>query len=131
MCDRIYPIREQPRKSPSWIGLIVFHKINILKNLAKFTSEYLRTSLFLMNLQSCGLQLYWEATVAQVFSFEFCEIFWDIYFIEHLWVSIFKWGKIILKIAFSTRLCLYIILINIFDKSYFKSTSPDHIRRKY
>ena len=55
------------------------------KNFAKYTCKKMCRSLFLIKLQASGLQPYLEREpVAQVFSFEFCEIFKNTYFTKHL-----------------------------------------------
>ena len=55
-------------------------KIGVLKNFAKFTRKHLCQSPFLIKLQ----------TLAQMVSCEFCEIFKNIFFTEHLWTTAFK-----------------------------------------
>ena len=43
---------------------------------------------FLIKLQASGLQLYIKKeTLAQMFSFEFCKIFKNTFFKEHLWTT--------------------------------------------
>ena len=57
----------------------VFFKKGVLKNFAKFAGKYLCQSIFFNKVagyfQGRGLQLYSKRTLAQVFSYEFCEIF--------------------------------------------------------
>ena len=56
-----------------------FHKKVVLKNFALFTGKNLCWGLFLIK-----LQLYQNQTPAQVFSCEYCKIFKNTYFEEHL-----------------------------------------------
>ena len=55
----------------------VFYKKGVLVNFAKFTGKHLRQSLFLIK----------EETLAQAFSCEFCEIYKNSFFTEHLWAT--------------------------------------------
>ena len=57
----------------------MFFKINFLKKFAIFTGKKQRWSLFLI--KKAGLK-----TLTQVFSYEYCEIFQNSFFIEH-----FRW----------------------------------------
>ena len=62
----------------------VVYKKSGLKNFAKFTGKHLCQRLFLIKLQGSDLQLYLKKALAQVFSCEFCEIFKNIFYTEHL-----------------------------------------------
>ena len=55
-----------------------------LKNFTKFTGKHLCLTLFLIKLQPSDLQVFKKETPTQVFSREFCEIFRDTIFTEHL-----------------------------------------------
>ena len=63
----------------------------VLKNFAKFTRKHLYQSLFCNKV--AGLQLpqtynfIKKGTLAQMFSCEFCEIFKNTFFTEHLWTT--------------------------------------------
>ena len=57
----------------------MFFKIDILKNLAMFTGKHLCYSC-----RAGGLQLYYKEIPTQVLSCEYCEIFKNTYFEEHL-----------------------------------------------
>ena len=61
----------------------LFFKKSVLKNFAKFAGKYLCQSLIFNKVagyfQGRGLQLYSKRTLAQVFSYEFCEIFKNIF----------------------------------------------------
>ena len=48
----------------------------VLENFAKFTVKHLFQSLFIK-----------KGTLAQVLSYEFCQIFKSIFFTEHLWTA--------------------------------------------
>ena len=61
----------------------VFCKKNVPENFAKFTGKHLCWSLFLTKFQVSGLQ-FAKNTPAQEFFCEFCEIFRNIFFTEHL-----------------------------------------------
>ena len=61
-------------------------KKDVLRNFAKFTGKHLCQSLFLI--KNCNFIK--TETLAQVFSREFCEIFWNTFFTEHLWVTASK-----------------------------------------
>ena len=58
----------------------MFYKKNFLENFAIFTGKRL-CSFFNKN---AGLQLYRKETPAQVFSYEFCQIFKNTFIEEHL-----------------------------------------------
>ena len=51
-------------------------------------NKHLCRSLFLIKLQDWNLQLYKEETPIQVFSFEFCEIFKNKFYMEHPRVTV-------------------------------------------
>ena len=56
----------------------------VFKNFAIFTGKHLCWSLFLIKLQTSGLQLYQKEIPTQVFSCEICELFKNTYFEQHL-----------------------------------------------
>ena len=59
-------------------------KKGVLRNFAKFTGKHQGQSLFLIKWpQACNFIK--KETLAQVFSCEFCEIFKNTFFTEHLW----------------------------------------------
>ena len=60
----------------------LFYKKAALENFAKFTEKHLCQSLFFNKLQARGKKE--KKTLAQVFSCEFCEIFKNTFFTEHL-----------------------------------------------
>ena len=60
----------------------LFCEKGVLKNFTKFTGKHLCQS-FLIKLQTSGNFIKKEALV-QVFSYEFCEIFMNTFFIEHI-----------------------------------------------
>ena len=64
----------------------VFCKKGVLRNFAKFPAKHLRQSLFFNKVvgQAWGLNFIKKETPAQVFSCEFCNIFKNIFSIEHL-----------------------------------------------
>ena len=64
----------------------------LIKGFLKFTIP-VSELLSLIKLQGESLQHYWKKTPAQVFSCEFCEIFRNIYFEEHLWMASFVLTK--------------------------------------
>ena len=57
-------------------------KKDVLKNFAKFTGKYLCQSHFFSKLQACNFIK--KEILAQVFSCEFCEMFKNTFFTEHL-----------------------------------------------
>ena len=57
----------------------------VLRNFAKFTEKHLRQSLFFNKVAGLSLQLYLKETLAQVFSYEFCEVTKNIFFWK--WLS--------------------------------------------
>ena len=62
--------------------LQMFHKIDVLKDFAKFTGKHLCRSLFLNELGSpCNFIK--KEIPTQVFSCEFCKIFKNTFFTEH------------------------------------------------
>ena len=56
----------------------------ILENVAKFTGKYLYQSLIFDRFVDLRPVLLFKKRLAKVFSFEFCEIFKNTFFIEHL-----------------------------------------------
>ena len=62
----------------------VFYKKGVLKNFAKFTGKHQCQSLFLIKLLAEACNLIKKKTLAQVFSYEFCENLKNTFFIEHL-----------------------------------------------
>ena len=65
-------------------------KKGVLRNFIKFTGKHLRQSLFLNK----------KDTLAQLFSFEFYEIFKNTFFTEHLWTAF----SIVCKISFICKI---------------------------
>ena len=61
-------------------------KKRVFNNLAKFTRKHLCQSLFLNKVE--GLR---PETLAQMFSYEFCEISRNTVFTEHLWAAASGW----------------------------------------
>ena len=61
----------------------VFCQKGVLKNFSKFTEKQLFQSLFFHKV--AGHEAFKKATLAQVFSCEFEEIFKNTFLIEHLW----------------------------------------------
>ena len=59
-------------------------KKTVLKDLAKFTGKRVYRSLYFNKVEGGGLQFYQKNTPAQVLSCEFCKIFRNTYFEEHL-----------------------------------------------
>ena len=66
-----------------------FVKTGGLKNYAKFTRKHLCWSLVFRKV--AGLRLAKKETPTQVFSCEFCEIFKNTFFTEHLWTTASVW----------------------------------------
>ena len=64
--------------------LKVFCEKTVLKDLAKFTGKRVYRSLYFNKVEGGGLQFYQKKTPAQVLSCEFCKIFRNTYFEEHL-----------------------------------------------
>ena len=72
----------------------VFCKKGVLRNFGKFTGKHLCQSLFLIKLQASGQSFFFnkvvyeiKETLAQVFSYEFCESFKNTFFTEHPWAT--------------------------------------------
>ena len=59
----------------------------VLRNLAKFTGKDLCQSLFFNKVSGLRPATLLKKRLAQVFSCEFCEIFKNIFFTEHLWTT--------------------------------------------
>ena len=59
-------------------------KKDVLKNFAEFTGNYPQKSL---SLQASVCNFIKKETLAQIFSYEFCEISKNTYFTEHLWAT--------------------------------------------
>ena len=67
-----------------------FFKKVVLRNLTKFTGKHLCQSLFFNKVAGFSLQLYLKEALAQLFSCEFCEIFKNPFFKEHLrWLLLY------------------------------------------
>ena len=63
----------------------VFCKKSVLRNFAKFTGKQLCKSLFFNKIVGLRHNFIKKETLAQVFSYEFCEISKNTVFTEHLW----------------------------------------------
>ena len=63
----------------------MFFKIGVLINFAIFTGKHRRWTLFLIKLQFFRPATLSKETPTQVFSCEYCDIFKNSSFIEHLW----------------------------------------------
>ena len=64
-------------------------KKGVLKNFAKFTEKHLCQSLYFNKVaEACNFIK--KETLAQVLSCEFCEIFKNTFFTEHLWATASK-----------------------------------------
>ena len=62
----------------------VFCEKGVLKNFAKFTGKHLFQGLVFNKVpKTCNIIK--KEALAQVFSYEFCEVFKNTFFIEHLW----------------------------------------------
>ena len=64
-------------------------KKDVLKSFTIFTGKHLCWSLFLITLQAFRLETLLKGTPTQVFSCEYCEIFKNSYFEEHLRMATF------------------------------------------
>ena len=62
----------------------MFCKQGILTNFTKFAGKHLCQSPFLIKSQAQDFNFLKKETLAEVFSGEFCEIFKNTFFIEHL-----------------------------------------------
>ena len=72
----------------------VFYKKGVLKYFAKFTGKHLCQGLYFnKGARLRPASLFKKETLVQVFSCEFCEIFENTFFIEHL-----RWLLLVLKI---------------------------------
>ena len=77
----------------------------VLRNFAKLTgNSYARFS-FLIKLQAWPANLIRKQTLAKLFSSEFCEIFKNTFFIEHLWTTASD-IKISDKVKYTRRISL-------------------------
>ena len=65
-------------------------KIAVLKNFAMFKGKHLSWSLFLTNLQAWRSAILLKRESSSVFSFEYCNIFKNIYSEEHLRTGAFE-----------------------------------------
>ena len=77
---RKYLFRKNIQKQPQE----VFYKKNVLKNFAKFTVKHLCQSLCFNKVGGIACNLNKKETLAHVFPCEFCEIFMNTSFTEHL-----------------------------------------------
>ena len=62
-------------------------KRDVLRNFAEFAGKHLCQSLFLNKVAGKACNFIKQETLAQVFSYEFCEISKNTFFIEHLWTT--------------------------------------------
>ena len=62
----------------------IIFKIDVLKKLAMFTGKHMCWSYFWYSCRAGGLQLYWKEIKTPVLSCEYCKIFKNTYFEEHL-----------------------------------------------
>ena len=70
----------------------VFNKTAALKNFAIFTEKHLRGSLLLSKNAGLKLKLYQKEASTQICSCEYCEIFKNTYFREHLWTAVWTFS---------------------------------------
>ena len=68
----------------------VFCEKGVLRNFTKFTGKHLCQSLFFSKVAGLRPVTLLKKTLAQLFSCEFCEIFKNAFFIEHLWWLLLK-----------------------------------------
>ena len=71
----------------------MFFKTGALKTFAIFTGKHLCCSLFLIKLQSSGLQLYCKETRIQVFSIEYSRILKNSFFNKTSLVAVSETGR--------------------------------------
>ena len=65
---------------------LTFFKTGVLKNFfAILTGKHLSWSLFLIKLRPQALQRYLKETPKKVFSYEYCKIFQNNFFMDYLW----------------------------------------------
>ena len=89
-----------------------FMKKGVLENFAKFTGKHLCQSLFfnkvadLRKTPPMACNFIKKDTLAQVFSCEFCEIFKNTFFTEHLRLTASKHTVFIRKLTQSLRLLI-------------------------
>ena len=82
-------------------------KKGVLKNFAKFTGKHLCQSLFLIKLYACNFIK--KESLAQIFSYEFCEMSKNTIFTEHLQTTVFVlhsqmlWVKAISRLSCSKK----------------------------
>ena len=63
----------------------------VFRNFVKLIGKHLCQSLFFNKVAGCNFVK--KETLAQVFSYEFCEISWNTFLTEHLWVTASEWRR--------------------------------------
>ena len=71
----------------------VFCKKSVLRNFTKFTGKHLCQSLFIFSPKTCNYIK--KETLAQVFTFEICEISKNTFITEHLWWLLLKYQRML------------------------------------
>ena len=100
--------------------LQMFFKIDILKNLEIFTGKQLCQSYFLIQLQVWRTAVVLKKTPAQVLSPEYCKIFRNTYFEEHLQMAASTLLIINLLIKYWTSADLFLIKNITWNDFYYK-----------
>ena len=85
----------------------IFFMTGLLKNFAIFTGKHLYWSLFLIKLEDWRLVFLLKETPTQVFFYEYCKIFKDSFFMEHLFIilsrnSMWWWILDVWRLYFTT-----------------------------
>ena len=85
----------------------IIFKTGVLKNFAIFTRKRLCWSLFLIKLQDWRLVFSLKETSTQVFSYEYCKIFKNSFFMENLFIKLFRkfmwwWTLDVWRLYFTT-----------------------------
>ena len=75
-----------------------FYQIGTIKQFTKFTWKQLNRIHFSIKLQASYCD--WEETPAQAFSYEFCEILWSTFLMQHFQETAFKMSKGVLEKCF-------------------------------
>ena len=68
-------------------------KKGVLRNFAKFTKKHLHRGLFFDKVADLRPAILSKETLAQMFSFKFCEISKKTFFTEHLWTDASIWNS--------------------------------------
>ena len=102
-------------------------KNGVLKNFAKLTGKHLCQSLVFNKVADSACNFIKKETLVQVFSCEFCKIFKNTFYTEHLWTTASALLKLLTdylaKRKQQTKMEQHIVLVKLLNMVFFKDPS--------